>query len=523
MENIVRRTVSVIIILGHCCLFAVEAEAQTVDEAERYASSISASDLRSRLEIIAADSMMGRDTGRDGQKKAAAYIQSQFEVFGIPPMEQLNGYQQPYSINVAYPDTVRVIAGSDTFRLLEDIYAFNLADMRLEVEEVMYAGYGIHSESYSDYDGLDVQGRVLMVSSGEPRSKGRSLVDTSVSATEWSTDWRRKILEAQARGVKALLVVDGKFSTSVVQLGRYIQRPSMDVSGKAQEMTMPVVFLSSRLADHILKRGGERRGHGKLERIIEKRGRTATLIMNSPVTLTVNRHREKLVAENVLGFIEGSDLQDEVVVITCHYDHLGMKDNEIYNGADDDGSGTSALLELAETFAQAKREGNGPRRSILFMAFSGEEKGLLGSEFYTANPVLALGNTMVNLNIDMIGRIDERHAPDSNYVYLIGSDKISRDLHDVSEQANATYTQLELDYTYNDERDPNRFYYRSDHYNFAKNGIPVIFYFTGVHEDYHKPTDTVDKIMFPKMQRIVQLVFHTAWELANREGDLRKK
>jgi len=504
----------------HCCLFSGEVLAQADNVAVRYAAMVSVDDLRSRLEIIAADSMMGRDTGLEGQKKAAAYIQSQFEAFGIAPLEELNGYQQSYKINVTYPDTVRVITGKDTFRLLEDIYAFNLADMRLEAEEVVYAGYGIHSEAYSDYDGLDVRGKVLLVSSGEPRSKGRSLVDASVSSTEWSTDWRRKIMEAQARGAVALLVVDGKFATSVVQLGRYIQRPSMDVSGKAQEMTMPVVFLSSRLADHVLRRGGERRGHRKLERIIEKRGRTVTLMMKSSVTLTVNRHKEKLVAENVLGFIEGSDLKDEVVVVTCHYDHLGMKDGEIYNGADDDGSGTTALLELAETFAQAKREGHGPRRSILFMAFSGEEKGLLGSEFYTDNPVIPLANTVVNLNIDMIGRIDERHAPDSNYVYLIGSDKISQSLHDLSEQANATYTQLDLDYTYNDERDPNRFYYRSDHYNFAKNGIPVIFYFTGVHVDYHKPTDTVEKIMFLKMQRIAQLIFHTAWELANREGDL---
>jgi hypothetical protein len=503
-------------------LFSVLAEAQNVDVSVRYASTISLDDLRVRLEVIAADSMLGRDTGHEGQKKAASYIQSQFEMFGIPPLEELDGYQQSYSINVTYPDTIQVIAGKDTFRLLEDIYAFNLADMRLDAKQVVYAGYGIHSESYSDFEGLDVRGKVLLVSSGEPRRKGKSLVDISASSTQWSTDWRRKIQEAQSRGARALLVVDGKFATSVVQLGRYIQRPNMDVSGKAQEMTMPVVFLSSKLADHILRRGGERRSHKKLERIIEKRGRTVTLSMNSPVMLTVNRHREKLVAENVLGFIEGSDLREQVLAITCHYDHLGMKDEEIYNGADDDGSGSTALLELAETFAQAKREGNGPRRSILFMAFSGEEKGLLGSEFYTDNPIIPLERTFVNLNIDMIGRIDERHAPDSNYVYLIGSDKISQDLHDISEHANATYTQLELDYTFNDERDPNRFYYRSDHYNFAKNGIPVIFYFTGVHEDYHKPTDTVEKIMFPKMQRIVQLIFHTAWELANRDGDLRK-
>jgi len=496
--------------------------AQLDSVSQRYSASISVSDLKSRLQIIAADDMQGRDTGKEGQKKAAAYIQGQFEQFGIAPMVQLGGYQQAYTINVTYPDTVRVISGVDTFKLLEDIYAFNLGDMRLEMQEVIYAGFGIQSKAYSDYEGMDVRGKVVMVSAGEPRKRGRSLVDTAQYSTEWSTDWRRKILEAQMRGAKALLVIDGKFATSVVQLGRYIQRPSMDVTGEAEEMTMPVVFVSSKLGDIILKRGGEKKTHRKVEKAIEKKGETYNKVLRSALVLEVRRNREKLVAENVLGFIEGSDRREEVVVISCHYDHLGMKDGEIYNGADDDGSGTTALLELAETFATAKREGKGPRRSLLFIAFSGEEKGLLGSEFYAANPVIPLERTMVNLNIDMIGRIDSNHAPDSNYVYLIGADKISQDLHDLSETANATYTQLELDYTYNDERDPNRFYYRSDHYNFAKNGVPVIFYFTGVHEDYHKPTDTVDKIMFPKMQRIVQLIFHTAWELANREGELRK-
>jgi len=148
---------------------------------------------------------------------------------------------------------------------------------------------------------------------------------------------------------------------------------------------------------------------------------------------------------------------------------------------------------------------------------SGEEKGLLGSEYYSDNPIFPLENTVANLNIDMIGRVDEAHKDDPNYIYLIGSDKLSTELHTISEDANKMYTNVALDYTYNHPDDPNRFYYRSDHYNFAKNGIPVIFYFSGVHEDYHQPTDTPDKIMHEKMEPIVRLVFHTAWELSNRE------
>jgi Zn-dependent M28 family amino/carboxypeptidase len=176
-----------------------------------------------------------------------------------------------------------------------------------------------------------------------------------------------------------------------------------------------------------------------------------------------------------------------------------------------------AVMELAQAFAQAKKDGFGPRRSILFMTVTAEEKGLLGSDYYTQNPVFPLQNTVANLNIDMIGRLDRKYQDNPNYVYVIGSDKLSSTLHQISEEANQMHTNLTLDYTYNDPDDPNRFYYRSDHYNFAKNNIPVVFYFNGVHEDYHRPTDTVDKILFPKMETITRLVFHTAWELANRE------
>jgi Zn-dependent M28 family amino/carboxypeptidase len=234
------------------------------------------------------------------------------------------------------------------------------------------------------------------------------------------------------------------------------------------------------------------------------------------LTIDISRQKEELTAENVLGVVEGSDLKDEYIVITAHYDHLGKKGNEIFYGADDDGSGTAAIMELGRIFAKAKADGNGPRRSILFMAVSGEEKGLLGSEYYTSNPIIPLSKTVADLNIDMIGRLDKKHERNPNYIYVIGSDKLSTQLHKISEKANSTYTKLELDYTFNQPNDPNRFYYRSDHYNFAKNNIPVIFYFNGVHEDYHKSTDTFDKIDFKKMAHISKLVFYTAWELANR-------
>ena len=226
--------------------------------------------------------------------------------------------------------------------------------------------------------------------------------------------------------------------------------------------------------------------------------------------------RKRIKGENVLGYIEGSDLKEELIIITAHYDHLGKHDSLVFNGADDDGSGTVATLEIAEAFMLAKKAGKGPRRSVLIMPVSGEEKGLLGSKYYTTHPIYPLKNTVANLNIDMIGRLDDWHDT-ANYVYLIGADRLSQELHDISEQVNKEYIGLNLDYKFNEEDDPNRYYYRSDHYNFAKNNIPVIFYFNGVHEDYHKVTDTVEKIDFQKIETITRLVFLTAWELTNRD------
>lgn len=237
--------------------------------------------------------------------------------------------------------------------------------------------------------------------------------------------------------------------------------------------------------------------------------------------LTKNSRGQKLKdSENVLAFIKGSEKPDEIIVISAHLDHLGVRGEKIYNGADDDGSGTVALLEIAEAFQKATKAGKGPKRSILFLHVTGEEKGLLGSKYYTENPTFSLANTVVDLNIDMVGRIDARHKENPNFVYLIGADKLSSELHELSESINKKYMNIELDYKYNDENDPNRFYYRSDHYNFAKHNIPIIFYFNGTHADYHQDSDTADKINYNLLENRTRLVFHTAWEIANRENRL---
>lgn len=233
--------------------------------------------------------------------------------------------------------------------------------------------------------------------------------------------------------------------------------------------------------------------------------------------MTLNIKGEEIDTENVVAIIEGSEKPEEYLVISSHLDHIGTHEGEINNGADDDGSGTVTLLEIAEAFQKAVADGKGPKRSVIFLHVTGEEKGLLGSAYYADNPLYPLANTIANLNIDMVGRTDPKRVSDNpNYVYLIGSDRLSTELHEISEEVNKATVNIDLDYTYNAHDDPNRFYFRSDHYNFAKNNIPVIFYFNGTHDDYHKPTDTVEKIEFDLMETRARLIFATAWELANR-------
>lgn len=274
-----------------------------------------------------------------------------------------------------------------------------------------------------------------------------------------------------------------------------------------------VAHINYSLANELL--GGQ-----TVERLLSKineSGNPQSTVVETTFKTNFGIETKGVKSDNVLGYLEGSDLKEELVVISAHYDHVGIQDGEIYNGADDDGSGVTGVLEVAQAFVKSKTDGNGPRRSILFLLVTAEEKGLLGSDYYSRYPTFPLENTVTNLNIDMIGRVDPPHEDNTNYIYLIGSDKLSSELHAISEKANEQFINLELDYKYNAPDDPERIYYRSDHYNFAKHRIPVIFYFNGVHADYHKPSDTVDKINFELLVKRAKLVFHTAWAVANRD------
>ena len=256
---------------------------------------------------------------------------------------------------------------------------------------------------------------------------------------------------------------------------------------------------------------------GEIKKMMKKTAKTGTppnLTVKAKLGIHIDKVSEVIVSENVLGYVEGTDAKDEVIVLTAHYDHIGLHHDKIYNGADDNASGTVALMEIAEALMLAKKDGISPKSSILIMPVSAEEKGLLGSSYYSDNPIFPMEKTVANLNIDMIGRVDEDHKKNRDYIYIIGSNFLSTELHAINETVASEYSELDLDYRFNSIDDPNRFYYRSDHYHFVKHNVPAIFYFNGTHEDYHKHTDTYEKIQFDVLEKRTRLIFLTLWAVS---------
>ncbi len=476
----------------------------------QYASYVTAAGMSKNLHVLASDEYEGRETGKKGQKMAAEYISNQFKADGIPPYKE-NTYYQEFPLSVIKSMPAEISINGKQFIANKDFYNYpGLSEQVITTKSVLFLGYGIDDEKYSDYKGADVKDKVVMILSGEPfRKDSTSFITAKKDKTKWSY-YKTKPDKAKEKGVSALLIVVDNVEKDLTDNKHRLESESMKLEGNKIEM--PVIYISKEMANTILKKK-------KIESLKEKilaSGKPLNLVAKTKIEISIKSKIEKVNSENVLGYIEGVDLKNELIIVTAHYDHLGKNGDVVFNGADDDGSGTVGVMELAQAFAKAKKDGHGPRRSMLFMTVAGEEKGLLGSSYYVQHPEFPIKNTVCDLNIDMIGRQDEKHKDNPNYIYVIGDDKLSSQLHTISESANKLYENLELDYTYNDVNDKNRFYYRSDHYNFAKNGIPIIFYFNGVHEDYHKATDKVEKINFDKMEKITRLVFYTAWELANR-------
>lgn len=485
--------------------------------AEFYSTLISTENLSKNLHVLASDEFEGRETGKKGQKMAANYIAAQFKAAGIPPYKD-STYYQPFMLKIIMPNPAEITVGTKKYKSNKDYYTYpEQAELNVTASNIQFLGYGIQETEYNDYNEMDVKDKVVMILQGEPFSKDSLSLVTGKKERSWLTDTKLKIKKAKDNEVKVVLIVVDDIIKDIAANKHRLESSSLLLELPTD--TFFVVYISTKMAEEILNSGAYNKNKNIIEAArqrISETGKPFNLLVNTSFNLSVKNTLKEVGSENVLGFVEGSDLKDEIVVLTAHYDHLGKEGTIVYNGADDDGSGTVAIIELAKTFAQAKKNGAGPRRSMLFMTVAGEEKGLLGSSYYVNHPVFPLKNTVCDLNIDMIGRLDDRHPNNPNYVYLIGSDKLSSGLHKISENVNKTYTNLELDYKYNNTADKNRYYYRSDHYNFAKNDIPVIFYFNGTHPDYHKETDEVEKIDFNKIQKITKLVFFTAWELVNR-------
>ena len=497
----------------------------TVAQPKVFANTIQAEDLKRHLYILASKEMEGRETGQPGQKRAAEYIAGVFKQLGLPTVGEAKTYFQRMIYRTESWEQINFVVNGEKAKTVRDFYAIPYYNTDLDsgsVREVIFLGYGIDDPRYSDYADVEVRNKVILIYDGEPKDKDeKSLLTGTDSLSDWSLNWRRKLQVAKAKGVKLVLFIDSNFQENLLKNAQQ-NLAGYEVQFKDVDTTLANnIFLSSTLARKIV--GKELKKVVKARERISRRAQPENESIRCDLSFVLKKKVRLLSGENVLGYIEGIDeqLRHELVIVTSHYDHLGKRGDSVFFGADDNASGSATVLEIARAFVEAQKAGQGPRRSVLVMLVSGEEKGLLGSKYYVENPVFPLEHTVANVNVDMVGRVDEKHSGNPDYIYVIGADRLSSELHQINETANATYTRLELDYTYNEESDPNRYYYRSDHYNFAEKGIPAIFYFSGTHQDYHRPSDTPDKINLAKMEKIGQLVFHTVWELANREERIK--
>ena len=509
--------------LSICCQLATVA--QKKDNAKKYASSITAANLKKHLTIIASDEMEGRETGTEGQRKAAAYIESQFKKMGLTTAAALNGYQQMYPL---YQDSLssQLSVNNNAMAYGTDYISPAISNETgaNKATAIIFAGYGIDDKNYSDYTSIDVKDKIVIFFLGEPKNDGKYLISGTKLSSQWSYPGLSvKLAAAMDRGAAGAFVINPMQETFSQRTIDNSKKSSLYFPHENEAKSVNYALLSHAYAKNILGNNFDT----LLKQVKAGLPITSNWLIENKAIVQFNytKLRTTINASNVLGVIEGTDKKDEYVFLTGHYDHLGKHDGKIYYGADDDGSGTCGVIEMAAAFAKAKAAGHGPRRTMVFMTVSGEEKGLWGSEYYSDHPIFPLDKTSVDLNTDMVGRVDtERKTGDTlNYVYVIGHNKLSSDLPVIVEAANNKNGALTLDYKFDDPNDLEKIYYRSDHYNFARKGVPVLFFYDGMLKaDYHKPTDTVDKINFELYEKRVRMIFYTAWEIANRDEMLKR-
>ncbi|WP_316735163.1 M28 family peptidase [Pedobacter aquatilis] len=522
--------------LGFVSLFAASSFAQVKPlvpnkDAIRFSKVINPENGYKHLSILASDEFEGRETGKKGAWMAADYIRDYFKSLGLKGPVDGSYFQKIDLVNYSINQSSLTINGQPK-QLYSDYLitgnAVGLNGFTFSADDLVFAGYGVNKDGYNDFEGLNLEGKVVVIfGSGDPTAKPGDKQD------------RRTVMMARARKVtliseskaKAVIIIDPSLDNRADQLkaiygeGQPVMKSPEVVERMKTQTPFTTISVTTATANEILKAANT--SVEAVQKKIAETKKPASQTINVPVSASAMKSEVAVRAENVLGFLEGSDpkLKKEVLVLTGHYDHIGLvadpnAKDKVNNGADDDGSGTTGVLLMAKAFTDAKKAGKGPKRSILFMTVVGEEKGLWGSDWYSSHPVFPVENTIANLNTDMIGRTGEEYLgkPDSaNYIYSIGSNMLSSELGKLSEQVNATYTKMKLDYKYDDPQDTQRIYYRSDHYNFAKLGIPIIFYYDGMLEqDYHQPGDEVSKINFPLLAKRAQLTYYTAWELANQ-------
>jgi len=479
---------------------------------------IDSKDMEAFLRFIASDELEGRETGTRGLKVAARFLEVQYELAGLKPVPGHDSMLQPFSVDesvISSASTIAVDGGSHqhhSFNNFQDFVVLSQYSENVQAEmPVVFVGYGIKDEHRDDYANFDAAGKLPLVLDGSPELQKLRGGSNPGFQRKLRTMRRSKAKWASAAGAAGIVHINPDMTAeTIARFRRFLERPRQRLTGSPSDIHQLIV--TAQVADVLLSKNNL-----TVAKLLEKSdaGKSKHATLKTKIKLDLQVSAQTKWSQNVVAYLEGSDpqLKNEVVVFGAHYDHIGKRPNgDIYNGADDDGSGTVGMLEIARAFASNDTR---PKRSLLFVSHAGEEKGLLGSRFYTDNPWVPLEQTIAQLNIDMIGRNDP------NSVYIIGSNFLSKELHQINVAANQTVG-LNLDYKYNDLADPNRFYYRSDHYNYAKHGIPIIFYFSGTHEDYHQPTDTVDKINFAKMTKVAQLVYLTGWELANLDHHLAK-
>lgn len=516
-------------VLFQSSLFA-QAPAIRITPAERkIAETIRADQLSNWLHFVASDAMAGRDTPSQGLDVTAEFLKMKLSRWGFRPAGDNGTFFQRMDLTRESIDAAATFVrlGDKQFKLTEDFFRLG-GSGSVENAGLVFGGSGwmVKAKNYDALDGVDAKGKIVVLfSNGFPSQRTITQLPQGLSQADLAgtsgVDFADPLTNARMKGaVGIILAASPQVETAWGNIRGFFSRGSLTVEklrgdGGGQQDMLPTILASKKLSDAIFE--GESAG----------RDSKTAFAINKTISMAATAKKELLKTQNVVAVWEGSDpkLKAEYVAIGSHYDHVGVNENapgddKIYNGADDDGSGTVGMLAIAEALARSKVR---PRRSMLFVWHAGEEKGLWGAEYFNKFPTVDIKNVVAQLNIDMIGRsrkpddTDQRNKDLSgpNEVYLIGSEVMSSTLGAVTKGVNSNYLKLDYNYRYDAPNDPNRFFFRSDHFHYALNGIPIAFWFTGVHQDYHQPGDHADKIDYAKMEKIVRTIFMTAWKLAN--------